>query len=268
MKTRNMHPVSGRAPQLSLFSAEDLYPQATLKSAAPDAAPPISVRESARARQLSIKVYPRGKVEVVVPKRTRPGVVAAFVSENKDWIRQARDSFAAEHPPEPFVLPQTIELPAVQGVFTVAYVNKPGNSVRYRCNGSRLTLSGQISNEKACISAIRRWMAGFARQEFEPRLKALSELTDIAYGRMQVRAQRTCWGSRSSSGTLSLNLCLLFLRPELMRYLMIHELCHGRHMNHSRRFWSLVGRFEPHYRALDRELTECWKSVPSWLGIY
>lgn len=268
MKTRTMHPVSGRAPQLSLFSTEDLYPQATPISAAPDATPPISVRESARAKRLSIKVYPRGKVEVVVPKRTRPGVVAAFVSENKDWIRQARDSFAAEHSPEPFVLPQTIELPAVQAVITVSYVKKPGNSVRYRCNGSHLTLSGRISNEKACISAIRRWLAVFARQEFEPRLKALSELTDISYGRMQVRAQRTCWGSRSSSGTLSLNLCLLFLRPELMRYLMIHELCHGRHMNHSRRFWNLVGRYEPRYRALDRELTECWKSVPSWLGIY
>lgn len=266
MKTRNIRTVSGRAPQLSLFSSEDPYLQPVTVNR--DVAPAITVRESARARRLSIKVYPRGKVEVVVPKRTRPGVVAEFVAENKDWIRRARDSFAALHPPEPFALPQTIELPAVLGVFTVGYVSKPGNSVRYRCNGNCLTLSGQISNEKACISAIRRWLGVYARQEFEPRLSALSEMTGIPYSRLQVRAQRTCWGSRSSSGTLSLNLCLLFLRPELMRYLMIHELCHGRHMNHSKRFWSLVGRFEPQYRALDRELTECWKSVPSWLGIY
>jgi predicted metal-dependent hydrolase len=263
-----MHAVSGKSPQLSLFSPEDPHLQSVPVPVRPDAAPLFSVRESARARRLSIKVYPRGRVEVVVPKRTRPGVVAEFVAENKDWIRQARESFAAEHSPEPFALPQTIELAAVQGVFTVEYVKKPGNSVRYRCSGNCLTLSGQISNEKACISAIRRWLGVYAKQEFEPRLTALSELTGLSYSRMQVRAQRTCWGSRSSSGTLSLNLCLLFLRPDLMRYLMIHELSHGRHMNHSKRFWGLVGRFEPRYRALDRELTECWKSVPSWLGIY
>jgi predicted metal-dependent hydrolase len=85
---------------------------------------------------------------------------------------------------------------------------------------------------------------------------------------MHIRAQRTCWGSHSSSGTISLNLCLLFLRPAVVRYLMLHELCHGRHMNHSKRFWKLVGQFEPDYRMLDRELTECWQEVPGWVGIY
>lgn len=268
LKTRNMCDVRGRAPQLSLFPPNDPYLESDCVAVSTDDTPVVSVRESARARRLSIKVYPRGKVEVVVPKRTRPGAVAAFVTENQAWIRQARDSFAADHPPEPFALPQIIELPAVQSVITVTYQQRPGKTVRYRSTGSCLALSGQVSNEKACISAIRRWLAVFARQEYAPRLAALCELTDLSYRRMQVRAQRTCWGSRSSSGTLSLNLCLLFLKPELMRYLMIHELCHGRHMNHSKRFWRLVGRFEPDYRVLDRELTECWKSVPSWLGIY
>jgi len=263
-----MHVVRGRAPQLSLFPPDDPFLESAGVVEEQAADPVVSVRESARARRLSIKVYPRGKVEVVVPKRTRPGTVEAFVAENQAWIRQARDSFAVEHPPEPFSLPQSIELPAIGRVITVEYLKKAGKTVRYRHNGHRLTLSGRVSNEKACISAIRRWLSTIARSEFAPRLSALSELTDLRYSRMQVRAQRTCWGSRSSSGTLSLNLCLLFLRPELMRYLMIHELCHGRHMNHSRRFWNLVGRFEPDYKVLDRELTECWKSVPSWLGIY
>jgi len=260
--------VHGKTAQLPLFPADDPHLQSTGVAESPDHTPIFSVRESARARRLSIKVFPRGKVEVVVPKRTRPGTVAAFVAENQDWIRRARDSFATEHPPEPFALPRTIELPAVGRVIAVNYRQKPGKTVRYGCSGECLTLSGRISDEKACIGAIRRCLAALARQEYAPRLNALSELTDLHFSRIQVRAQRTCWGSRSSSGTLSLNLCLLFLRPELMRYLMIHELCHARHMNHSKRFWRLVGRFEPGYRALDRELTEGWRSVPSWLGIY
>ena len=218
---------------------------------------------------MSIKVYPRGKVEIVVPRRTRPADVEEFVRENTEWIRNARASFAAEHQPEPFRLPQTIALPAIEHIVTLRYIEAPSASnVRYRFSGSCLTLTGCIRDEKRCVAAIRRWLAGFAKQQFTPKLAVLSTLTGIPYARLQVRAQRTCWGSRSSSGTLSLNLCLLFLRPELMRYLMIHELCHGRHMNHSKRFWRLVGRFEPAYRRLDKELTECWKAVPSWLGIY
>jgi predicted metal-dependent hydrolase len=54
----------------------------------------------------------------------------------------------------------------------------------------------------------------------------------------------------------------------MLRYLMIHELCHGRHMNHSKRFWKMVGQYEPGYRALDRKLGEAWRDVPAWLGIY
>jgi hypothetical protein len=96
----------------------------------------------------------------------------------------------------------------------------------------------------------------------------MSLLMNTPYKKCQIRAQRTCWGSRSSSGTVSLNLCLLFLEPSVVRYLMIHELCHGRHMDHSKRFWKLVGQFEPNYERLDRKLTDSWRRVPGWLGIY
>ena len=56
-------------------------------------------------------------------------------------------------------------------------------------------------------------------------------------------------------------------RP-VLHTMMIHELCHARHMNHSKRFWSLVGRFEPDYRQLDKGLNVSWKQIPTWVGIY
>ncbi len=249
----------GAAPQLSLFAEHD----------EPGLEPGFDVRESARARRLSIKVFPRGRVEVVVPKRTKPKEVESFVSENSEWIKRARESFAAKHPPEPFKLPESIELRALERTIIVGYEPKNGaKSVRFRLSDQEVMLSGQIGNEKLCIQALKRWLASTAKKELEPRLRALSELTGTPFNRLQVRAQRTCWGSRSGSGTISLNLCLLFLEPELVRYLMIHELCHERHMNHSKSFWRFVGKFEPNYRNLDRELTECWNRVPSWLGIY
>ena len=247
------------APQLSLFPE---YGEAGSE-------PCFDVRESARARRLSIKVFPRGRVEVVVPRRTRPKEVEAFVNENSEWIRRARESFAARHPPEPFRLPDSIALKALERTITVRYEARTGaKTVRFRCNGRQLVLSGRTGNDKLCILALKRWLTKTARKEFEPRLRVLSELTETPFNKLQVRAQRTCWGSRSGSGTISLNLCLLFLEAELVRYLMIHELCHGRHMNHSKSFWRFVRKFEPEYAKLDRELTECWNRVPSWLGIY
>jgi predicted metal-dependent hydrolase len=60
----------------------------------------------------------------------------------------------------------------------------------------------------------------------------------------------------------------MFLDPAHLRYVMIHELCHARHMNHSRRFWSLVGDFEPSYKQLDKDLNSSWKKIPTWVGIY
>jgi predicted metal-dependent hydrolase len=252
--------VQNAATQLKLFPENSEEPGNT---------PGFSVRESGRARRLSIKVFPRGRVEVVVPRRTRPAEVQAFVSENQAWIERARESFAAEHPPESFKLPNLIRLPAVDTVATVRYVrHSNARSVRYSYAQGLLTLTGQTGNDARCIAAIRRWLSATAKREFAPRLKALSALTESPYAKMHIRAQKSCWGSRSSSGTISLNLCLLFLHPELLRYLLIHELCHGRHMNHSKRFWKRVGKFEPDYGRLDRALTESWREVPAWLGLY
>lgn len=226
------------------------------------------MRPSKRARRLSIKVFPRGRVEVVVPPRTRPEVVQAFVRENAEWINNARASFAAVHPPEPFILPNRIDLAAIGRNYRVRYERRSGQTtVRYRCAGDSVVLTGRTSDDKLCVGALKRWLAVQAKNEFGPRLESLSRQTGNPYKRMHVRGQRTCWGSHSSSGTISINYCLLFLDPDSVRYLMIHELCHARHMNHSKRFWQLVGRFEPDYKRLDKALTDSWSLVPVWLGI-
>lgn len=252
------------APQLLLFPDD----AAALPSSRPGSAPGFSVRESARARRLSIKVYPRGRVEVVVPRRTRPADVEQFVRENREWIRRAREEFADQYGAGEFRLPERVALAAINREYVIRYVpDRTLKTVRFRASRDTVTLRGRVSDEQQCVVALRRWLASVAKTEFAPRLASLATLTDTRYARMQVRAQRTCWGSRSCSGTVSLNMCLLFLKPSLLRYLLIHELCHGRHMNHSRRFWNLVRQFEPDYRRLDRELGESWRDVPVWMGL-
>jgi predicted metal-dependent hydrolase len=228
------------------------------------------VRVSGRARRLSIKVYPRGTVEVIVPRRTRARDVRAFVEEHREWIRATRASFAALHPPEPFRLPQRIVLPAIGRTFAVRYEPRSSETgVACRARGEEeIVLTGRTGDARLCVEALKRWLARVAKEAFAPRLRLLAATTGNSYKRLRVAGQKTCWGSHSGTGTLSLNYCLLFLEPALVRYLMIHELCHARHMNHSRRFWALVRRFEPDYRRLDRQLAESWRDIPAWVGIY
>ncbi len=256
---RRIGAVQSAAQQLRLFADTE----------EPGDTPGFSVRESKRARRLSIKVFPRGRVEVIVPRRTRAQDVQAFVDENREWIDKSRASFAKVLPPEPFVLPNLIELPAIGQCFRVRYEKRSSAAtVRYRSRNNIVTLSGCIGDDKLCVDALKRWLASVARLEFLPRLQSLSAMTDSPFSKMHVRGQKTCWGSHSSTGTISINYCLLFLEPPLLRYLLLHELCHARHMNHSRRFWRRVGRFEPDYRRLDRALGDSWKSIPAWLGLY
>ncbi len=88
-----------------------------------------------------------------------------------------------------------------------------------------------------------------ARAMLLPRVSELAMELGAEYGRVAVRAQVSRWGSCSAKGNLNFN-CLLALCPEAVRdYVIIHELCHLKHMNHYREFWLEVEAHCPSYRA-------------------
>jgi predicted metal-dependent hydrolase len=221
------------------------------------------VRESARARRLSVRVFRNGAVEIVVPPRTSPRRVSEFAHEHRDWIeRQRQRASPAAHWPLP---PDVMALTAIGEQWRCTVKPGPARASLREIAGYELQISGRLDDRERLRRLLARWLMERAQLRFDGPLRALAAQLGVKPGRLQVRCQRSRWGSCSRQATISLNACLLFQRPEVLRYLMVHELSHLRHMNHSARFWDEVARHEPEWKALDRELLHGWRRVPSWI---
>ena len=99
-------------------------------------------------------------------------------------------------------------------------------------------------------------LAEKARQIITQRVKYYAPQIGVTYNRITIRCQRTRWGSCSSKGNLNFN-CLLALFPlEVIDSVVVHELCHRKHMNHSPKFYAEVERIFPEYRKYHKWLSD------------
>ncbi len=209
-------------------------------------------------------MLPPDTLELVVPRGTRPADVADFVRKHTRWIERARSR-------------DRRALSRWAGVARSSSTSRPSRSAG-RCATCTIAAARPIcrvadaallvrtrdAERRDAPDLLRRWLIEQARLHLRPWLLREAALVGVAPTSVRVRLQRTRWGSCSSAGGISLNAGLLFLAPELVRYLLIHELSHMLVLNHSRRFWRAVERHEPEWRELDRRLGEAWGAVPIW----
>lgn len=201
-------------------------------------------------------------MEVVAPLRTKPAEIEAFVVASRAWIERARVHLQ-DQPVLDRCLPERVALPAIDADFSVLYGEDLGRR-RWREQEGSLLLPVFQHQAARGRKLLRSWLAETGRSHLVPWLERTARDTGIAYSRTQIRGQKTRWGSCSVRGTISLNYCLLFLEPALVHYLLVHELCHRVHFNHSERYWALVESLVPDCRRLDRQLGDAWRAVPGW----
>ena len=178
-----------------------------------------TVQRSSR-RTYSIKVTEDNKIIVRAPARATQRDIENVVAEKRAWIERAlafnsANTLAGQRVKD-FIDGQGVHVTSPRG-FKAAYVNSLG-------------------------------------EEFLSRFKGEEARCGLHSAGVGFRAYKSMWGCCDAKGNIVFNFKLLMLPPELQRYVMVHELCHIVHRDHSPSFWQLVERFEPSYKLLRKEM--------------
>jgi predicted metal-dependent hydrolase len=204
--------------------------------------PNYSLRRSPRAKNIRLKVTREDGLLVVVPEGYDEGKIPSLLKQKKVWITDALKRVGETKrflEPKPVQhLPETVRLVAIGETWSVTYldeVNVPG--VRLRADDRRLIISGSNLNRDAVIRKLKEWLRMKVRRDLFPLAEELATRHRLSLGGLLVKSQRTRWASCSGQRNLSLNTKLLFLSPDIVRYVLVHELCHTTHMSHSKDFF-------------------------------
>lgn len=242
---------------------------------------------SRKAKQAALRVEPGRGLIVTIPAGFKKKYVPAFVEEHRDWIEKTLLE-QWKNTPERLRQwpPNNLQLAAIGKTITLSFANyacqrsiqpgqehgldlKPDKASTEKSIESTLMWSMESSPEDkiGVASEISNRLKPIAQKHLLQRLAAFADLHSLRYKKAIIRGQKTLWGSYSSSGTLSLNFKLLFLNKQLVDYVLLHELAHTIHLDHSPRFWRLLTDLDINARVHDELLRDAGKEVPPWLEL-
>lgn len=219
-----------------------------------------SLRVSARARHVRLAIKPYLGLEVVIPKRFPKKQIPRILQQHEAWIAKQLEKHRGSL--QGITLPDSIHIAFIDVTVSIQY--EKSSRARVIEQGPLLII--KYSSDKQAIKLLRNWIRNKAKQLLIPELERVAHETGFKFNKTSIRSQKSRWGSCSSSGTISLNDQLLFMQPETVRYLMIHELCHTRQMNHSKAFWRLVESCCADFRLHENKLSSGRECVPAWFS--
>jgi predicted metal-dependent hydrolase len=229
--------------------------------------PQYTLKKSARARHVKLKTSLRHGLEVVVPLRFNAKHIPDILEKHKSWIEkklaEIQEQSKHDHPD---IVPAEIHLDAIEQTWHVSYIKMKNKTVRYVMRPKQeLVLLGDVEDKAKCKKALMLWLKEIAEKYLVDSLQEISLKTNLNYKTVTIRGQRSRWGSCSSSKAINLNYKLLFLSKTLVDHILIHELCHTKHLNHSANFWRLVAIHDPLWKQNTRAVRRADKEVPGWV---
>jgi predicted metal-dependent hydrolase len=197
---------------------------------------PLTVRHSARARRISLRLDPpKGAVVLTVPRGVRLATALAFARDKAVW---AANRLA--HLPRPVAFAHGVTVPYLGTDHVI--IHAPGTRGGVWREDGRLLVSGAIEHLPRRLTD---WFKSEAKQSITPRARAMAESIGQKVAKVTVRDTRSRWGSCSSTGALNFSWRLILAPEAVFDYVIAHEVSHLQEMNHSARFWAVVERLCP-----------------------
>lgn len=221
----------------------------------------ITVHKRRGTRSVHIKIGNDGRYQATAPFYTPLIFIKQVINNSRAELRKL-----AEHTSitQPYIDGQAVGKNHTISVVPTQMVKKPTTKVLrerlivYMPPGVDL---GQPEVQQQIRDTVITILRREAKAYLPKQLAALSHEHSFTYERIRFSHASGRWGSCSSGGTISLNIALMKLPDELIRYVLIHELCHTRQMNHSDAFWAEVAALDPHYKLHKRQIAKYTPAV-------
>lgn len=201
-----------------------------------------TIRTNPRARRITLRLDKTGAPVVTVPWFTPKWFVNRFIASQADWItqsqrklRQAQSQFFSDASVSLFGKSYQLAIKSTTGASSV------------KIQGKNLAVS--LHSGKKTAQVIETFLKNTASHYILPRVHQLAKKMGVDFTRVTLRAQTTRWGSCSSTGSLNFNWKLVHFTPAIIDSVLIHELAHRKHLNHSAEFWRFVEQFDAQYRV-------------------
>lgn len=229
--------------------------------------PAYNIRLSQKAKRLYLRIVPNLGLEIVIPIRQhRSFNINQVLIQYKDWILHHLSTFKIQTPEHI----TDLNLRAISQNWRIQYQQTFSKQIRHTtapgANSNTLNVYGAIDNIPRTHNWLHNWLKITAQKHLTTWLECLSDQHNLPFSKVSIRGQATLWGSCTADKNISLNYKLLFMPPELAQHILLHELCHTKHLNHSNKFWQLLTQLDPQCMTHDRAIRTGEKFVPEWVN--
>lgn len=207
--------------------------------------------ERSNRKTLSLSVMKDGAVCVKAPINMREEVINKFIEDKQDWIRSklsfinsTRDKFAEVISLEKFL------------VYGNKYSLIPYEGKKIKTSDNFEILVPQNVTGEKLLRQIKSWYKKAAKEVLAARINVIAKQVNLMPSEIKIGDSRGRWGSCNSKGVIVINFRVLMLPPAIIDYVLVHELCHLKEMNHSKNFWNLVGSIYPTYEKAKKAIKE------------
>jgi predicted metal-dependent hydrolase len=196
-------------------------------------------------KRLSLKISATTGLHCVCPHRTPNHIINEFIHNQHSWVKKHLTTIrlSEDYKLNHSSLPDKIALPCLDQTWQVKYIDAHRNP-RYQCKNGTLILysNGKLGQIKTLLTS---WLREHARIYYEQTTPTLAKRASLDYQRLSVGYAQTRWGTCDSHNHIRLNMLLMFLPKIYIQHVILHELCHTVHRNHSKAFWDLLEKHDP-----------------------